>query len=236
MQCSQCCCTVYWGKQYAQVLWMGGLLFFLIIIIIPSGRRVSYFMASRTDTLCMWLTPGLHCVCADAFWKPLPSCICSRYQVFKFSALEFSPSKVWWRPEKRGQTRACCWSQTIRSACSGHSFPCAPQMWTVTGLWVKCIVLSVGSGHLSWKLFNPFSQHAFKYGSLYDGREATSLRNKMVLGSRLPAPAQSSGVQLRFAGEEAKGNKLDGLSCRTACGLWAVGCSFLIFAYNHNEH
>lgn len=127
-------------------------------------------------------------------------------------------------------------NDSIRSACFGHSLPCAPQLWTVTGLWVKCIVLSVRSGHLPCQLFNPFSRHAFKYGSLHDGREATSLQDKMVLGSRLPAPAQSSGVQLRLVGEEAKGSGLDGLSCRTACGLWAVGCSFLIFAYNHNEH
>lgn len=52
-----------------------------------------------------------------------------------------------------------------------------------------------------------------------------SLLDKMVVGSRLPVPVQSSGVQLSFLGEEAKGNKLDELSCHTAYGLWAIGCS-----------
>lgn len=93
------------------------------------------------------------------------------------------------------------------------------------GLWDKCIVLAVGSGHLSWKLFNPLPSVHLNMGSLYDGGEATSLLDKMVMGSRPPVPMQSSGVQLRFLGEEAKGNKLDELSCHTAYGLWAIGCS-----------
>lgn len=82
----------------------------------------------------------------------------------------------------------------------------------------------------------PFSQCVFKYGSLYDGGEATSLLDKMVMGSRLLASVQSSGVQLRFLAKEAKGNKLDEVSCRTACGLWATGCSSYIFAFNCEEH
>lgn len=82
----------------------------------------------------------------------------------------------------------------------------------------------------------PFSHCVFKYGSLSNGGEATSLLDKMVMGSRLLASVQSPGVQLRFLAEEPKGNKLDELSCHTACGLWATGCSSYIFAYSCEEH
>lgn len=111
-------------------------------------------------------------------------------------------------------------------------FPYVPQMWTVMILWDKCIVLAVGSGHLSWKLFNPSPSMDLKMGLLYDGGEATSPLDKMVVGSRLPASLQSSGVQLRFLGEAAKGNKLDELSCHTAHGLWVISCSSFILAYD----
>lgn len=99
-------------------------------------------------------------------------------------------------------------------------------------LWDKCIVLAVGSGHLSWKLFNPSPSMDLKMGLLYDGGEATSPLDKMVVGSRLPASLQSSGMQLRFLGEAAKGNKLDELSCHTAHGLWVISCSSFILAYD----
>jgi len=104
------------------------------------------------------------------------------------------------------------------------------------GLWGKCIVLAVESGHLSWKLFSLFPRVHLNMGSLCDGGEATSLVDKMVVGSRLPAPVQSSGVQLRLLGEEARGNKLDELCCHTAYGLRAIGCSYQIFPYNCEEH
>lgn len=106
----------------------------------------------------------------------------------------------------------------------------------MTGLWGKCIVLAVGSGHLSWKLFNPFPSVHLNTGSLYDRGEATSLLDKMIVGSRLPAPVQPSGVQLRLLGEKAKGSKRDELSCHIPHGLWAIGCSSSIFAYNCEEH
>lgn len=89
----------------------------------------------------------------------------------------------------------------------------------------KHIVLAVGSGHLSWKLFNTFPSMHLKMGLLYDGGEATSPVDKMIVGSSLPASLQSSGMQLRFLGEAAKGNKLDELSCHTAYGLWVISCS-----------
>ena len=94
-------------------------------------------------------------------------------------------------------------------------------MWT--GLWGKYIVLAVGSGHLSWKLFNPFPSMHLNTGSLYDGGEATSFLDKIIVGSRLLALVQSSAVQLRLLGEEAEENRLDEFSCHTACGLWAIG-------------
>lgn len=85
------------------------------------------------------------------------------------------------------------------------------------------------SGSEKWTSFlealQPFPSMHLKMGLVYDEGEATSPLDKMVVGSRLPAPLQSSGVQLRFLGEAAKGNKLDELSCHTAYGLWVMSCS-----------
>lgn len=81
------------GSSCVPVLWVGGLL--LGLFFIPSGKRVSYFMASGTLSVCDYHLDGVVYVCSSAaFWKPLPSCISTECQVFKLSALQFVPSRA----------------------------------------------------------------------------------------------------------------------------------------------
>lgn len=71
----------------------GGLLSGLFFI--PSGRRVSYFTASGTLSVGECHLDCVVYVCSSAaFWKSLPSCISTGFQVFKLSTLQFFPSRA----------------------------------------------------------------------------------------------------------------------------------------------
>lgn len=225
-QCNQCCSAVGYGQRIGQQCfspWVGGLLSGLFFI--PSGWRVSYFTASGTLSVgIIWIV--LY-VCVVLL--PSGNC-CLPVSLLDSRCLSFLPCNFYSAGpgedlRKRADRSVLLTPYNSFGLFLMVFFPYVPQMWTVMILWNKCIVLAVGSGHLFWKLFNPFPSMHLKMGLLYDGGEATSPLDKMDMGSRLPASLQSSGMQLRFLGEAAKGNKLDELSCHTAYGLWVISCS-----------
>lgn len=96
-QCNQCYSAVSCGEHSRQQCfspWMGGLLSGLFFI--PSGRRVSYFTASGTLSVGEYHLDCVVYVCSSAaFWKSLPACISTGFQVFKLSTLQFLPSSSW---------------------------------------------------------------------------------------------------------------------------------------------